>query len=109
VSADADTRLATRLANQVVRIGGIAGRGGLVLGDRDCSVQRRHHKLIDEVAAPSLGADLRQRIHDSDRAIRRVRYPNAGTVEFVVDDTTGEYFFLEVDARPRWSIRSPRW
>jgi len=77
-------------------------RGGdvLVLGDRDCSVQRRHQKLIEEAPAPTLGQDLRRRIHESARAIGRyLAYENAGTVEFVVDDVSSDYFFLEVNAR----------
>ena len=72
----------------------------LVLGDRDCSVQRRHQKLVEEAPAPTLNDELRKSLHDSARDIARsLGYRNAGTVEFVVDDATGEYFFLEVNAR----------
>lgn len=83
-----------------VQIIGLVNGDVLVLGDRDCSVQRRHQKLIEEAPAPTLTEQLRINLHDSARRIgQRLQYENAGTVEFVVDDVTGEYFFLEVNAR----------
>src|SRR5579863_5803340 len=72
----------------------------IALGERDCSAQRRNQKLIEETPAPGLSAELRQRLSDS--AIRlgqAVAYRSAGTVEFVFDTRTQEFYFLEVNTR----------
>src|SRR6202171_1904478 len=72
----------------------------IALGERDCSAQRRNQKLIEETPAPGLSAALRQRLVDS--AIRlgqAVNYQSAGTVEFVFDAHTQEFYFLEVNTR----------
>jgi acetyl-CoA carboxylase biotin carboxylase subunit len=69
------------------------------LGERDCSVQRRHQKVIEESPSPSVDPELRQRMGDSALAIaREAGYHNAGTVEFLLDKN-GNYFFIEVNAR----------
>ena len=77
------------------------GRGGVaVLGDRDCSVQRRNQKVVEEAPAPGLPADLRAGLAESARALAAaVAYRSAGTVEFLVDPASGEHFFLEVNTR----------
>jgi len=70
------------------------------LGDRDCSVQRRYQKLIEEAPAPLLGDDLRGRLHAAAVALgERLRYRGAGTVEFLVDPAHEAFYFLEVNAR----------
>jgi len=70
------------------------------LGDRDCSVQRRYQKLIEEAPAPGLGDDLRERLRAAAVALgERLRYRGAGTVEFLVDADRREFYFLEVNAR----------
>ncbi len=77
------------------------GRGGVVaLGDRDCSVQRRHQKVLEESPAPGLGDALRARLHaDAVRLAALVAYRSAGTIEFLLDADTGEAWFLEVNTR----------
>ncbi len=75
--------------------------GNLVhLWERDCSVQRRHQKVVEIAPAPNLPSDVRQKICDSALAIgRAVKYDNAGTVEFLVDADTNELYFIEVNPR----------
>jgi urea carboxylase len=77
------------------------GRGAiLVLGERDCSVQRRNQKVIEETPAPGLSERTRGRLFDAaTRMGRAVHYRSAGTVEFVLDAATEEFFFLEVNTR----------
>jgi len=76
-------------------------QGNLVhLHERDCSIQRRHQKIVEIAPAPSLEPAVRQAICDAAVLIgRHVRYENAGTVEFLVDAETGDYSFIEVNPR----------
>ena len=76
------------------------GLGGIVVvGDRDCSMQRRNQKLIEEAPAPGLSSDQRTRFHDAARAIcAEVQYRGAGTVEFLLA-ADGTISFLEVNTR----------
>jgi pyruvate carboxylase len=75
--------------------------GNLVhLWERDCSVQRRHQKVVEIAPAPNLPAEVRQKICDAAVAIgRAVGYDNAGTVEFLVDADTNDLYFIEVNPR----------
>ena len=77
------------------------GEGRVVsLGDRDCSLQRRHQKVLEEAPAPDLPAELREELHRSSRALcASLNYRSAGTVEFVYDSVRQEASFLEVNAR----------
>jgi len=70
------------------------------LGERDCSTQRRHQKLVEEAPSPSLSAATADRIRKSAvRLAAEVGYCNAGTVEFVVDADSEEFFFIEMNTR----------
>ncbi|MDA1017219.1 MAG: pyruvate carboxylase, partial [Planctomycetota bacterium] len=75
--------------------------GNLVhLFERDCSVQRRHQKVVEIAPAPNLVPEVRQALCDAALAIgREVNYENAGTVEFLVDADTNQFFFIEVNPR----------
>ncbi|HUU57359.1 MAG TPA: acetyl-CoA carboxylase biotin carboxylase subunit [bacterium] len=76
------------------------GRGHVIhLGERDCSIQRRHQKLIEESPAPALPKKTRERIHAAAVAAgKAVNYRSAGTVEFLVK-ADGSFYFIEVNAR----------
>ncbi len=70
-----------------------------VLGERECSIQRRHQKLIEESPSVAMNPDLRKRISDSLRvALKAIGYTNAGTVEFLMG-ADGNLYFIEVNAR----------
>ncbi|MBV8071128.1 MAG: acetyl-CoA carboxylase biotin carboxylase subunit [Acidobacteriaceae bacterium] len=70
-----------------------------ILGERECSIQRRHQKLIEESPSPSVSPKLRAKISNSLRAaIQSIGYTNAGTVEFLMDEKQNLYF-IEVNAR----------
>lgn len=72
----------------------------LVLGERDCSLQRRNQKVVEETPAPNLRPEVRRALHDTaQRLAQTVAYRSAGTVEFVVDAATQDFYFLEVNAR----------
>lgn len=72
----------------------------LHLYERDCSVQRRHQKVVEIAPAPNLDADVRQGLCDAAVKIgQSVGYSNAGTVEFLVDADTNQFFFIEVNPR----------
>jgi pyruvate carboxylase len=75
--------------------------GNLVhLYERDCSIQRRHQKVVEIAPAPSLKPELRDKLCAAALAIgRELRYENAGTVEFLVDADTSEFYFIEVNPR----------
>jgi acetyl-CoA/propionyl-CoA/long-chain acyl-CoA carboxylase, biotin carboxylase, biotin carboxyl carrier protein len=71
----------------------------LFLGERDCTIQRRHQKLIEETPSPAVGPELRARIGEiSAAAARAVGYRSAGTIEGLLS-TEGEWFFLEMNTR----------
>jgi urea carboxylase len=83
-----------------VQIFGDGSGGVLALGERDCSVQRRNQKIIEETPATNLTPQLRQALLDTAvRLSRAVNYQSAGTVEYIVDASTCEFYFLEVNTR----------
>ena len=70
------------------------------LGDRDCSLQRRHQKVVEECPAPNLPDGVRRRMHgDAEALLRQVDYRSAGTVEFLYDGERETAYFLEVNTR----------
>ncbi|MBV8829171.1 MAG: acetyl-CoA carboxylase biotin carboxylase subunit [Acidobacteriaceae bacterium] len=70
-----------------------------ILGERECSIQRRHQKLLEESPSPSVSNALRERISERLKvAMKAIGYTNAGTVEFLMDDR-GNLYFIEVNAR----------
>jgi len=70
------------------------------LGERECSIQRRHQKIIEESPSPRVDSKMRALMGDAAiKLAKKLKYESAGTVEFLVDDKTGEFWFLEVNTR----------
>src|SRR3990170_1496932 len=93
-------RFFPRVRHVEVQILGLADGRVVALGERDCSVQRRNQKLVEESPSPAVTPELRARMVEAAvRAGEAVGYRNAGTVEFLLDTETGEFVFLEMNTR----------
>jgi acetyl-CoA carboxylase biotin carboxylase subunit len=79
----------------------VDARGGVVhLGERDCSLQRRHQKILEEAPSPALSPSLRRDVTDAALGlVRAVDYRGAGTVEFVFDPAAARFYFIEMNTR----------
>ncbi len=83
-----------------IQILGDAFGNAVHLGERECSIQRRHQKIVEESPSPRVDAALREAMGEAAlRLARELHYQSAGTVEFLLDDDSGEFFFLEVNTR----------
>ena len=100
--ADAELYLERALVNPrhiEVQILGDAAGNIIHLGVRECSIQRRHQKLIEEAPAPNLSPEQQEALHSAAlTAARALGYRNAGTVEFILD-ADGNFYFIEMNAR----------
>ena len=83
-----------------VQIFGDGEGNAVVLGERDCSVQRRNQKVVEETPAPNLPEKTRRELHKAAlRLVQGVKYRSAGTVEFIYDAKEDKFYFLEVNTR----------
>ncbi|KQY23198.1 urea carboxylase [Cellulomonas sp. Root485] len=93
-------RFVSRARHLEVQVFGDGAGRVVSLGDRDCSLQRRNQKVVEEAPAPALPDEVRAMLHESARALTAsVSYRSAGTVEYVYDVDRGEASFLEVNTR----------
>ncbi|WP_233491172.1 biotin carboxylase N-terminal domain-containing protein [Blastococcus sp. TBT05-19] len=92
-------RLVERPRHIEVQVFGDRHGSTVALFERECSIQRRHQKVVEEAPSPAVGPELRARLQEAAvTAARAIDYLGAGTVEFLLDDS-GEFFFLEMNTR----------
>ena len=70
------------------------------LGERDCSIQRRLQKLVEETPSPAITPEIRQKMGEASvKAAKAVNYEGAGTIEYIFDRTSNEFYFMEMNTR----------
>jgi 3-methylcrotonyl-CoA carboxylase alpha subunit len=90
----------TRPRHVEVQVFGDAHGNAVHLFERDCSLQRRHQKVVEEAPAPGLPDKVRKHLGEAAvRAVKAIKYQNAGTIEFIMDSKTHEFFFMEMNTR----------
>lgn len=93
-------RCLRRARHVEVQIFGFGKAGAVHFFERDCSLQRRHQKVIEEAPAPGLGDAVRTRMTDAAlNLVKSIGYVGAGTIEYLYDPATEEFFFLEMNTR----------
>ena len=76
--------------------------------ERDCSVQRRHQKLIEETPSPVLNDEIRKNLFEKTvNMVSKIGYEGAGTVEFIYED--GKFYFLEMNTESKLNIQLQKW
>jgi 3-methylcrotonyl-CoA carboxylase alpha subunit len=93
-------RYLTKPRHVEVQVFGDSLGNAVYLHERDCSVQRRHQKVLEEAPAPGLSRQIRENLGmQAVNAAKAVKYVGAGTVEFIMDANTNEFFFMEMNTR----------
>lgn len=93
-------RFFERVRHIEVQVLGDGSGGAIVFDERDCSLQRRHQKLLEESPSPVVNEKLRKRLLDAaGKLTRGINYEGAGTIEFILDPTSGEFYFIEMNTR----------
>ncbi len=83
-----------------VQVFGDMHGNAVYLFERDCSLQRRHQKVVEEAPAPGLSDKVRKSLGEAAvKAVKALKYTNAGTIEFIMDATTNEFYFMEMNTR----------
>lgn len=83
-----------------VQVFGDSHGNAVHLYERDCSLQRRHQKVVEEAPAPDLKPEVRAKLGDAAvKAVKALKYENAGTIEFIMDSKTQDFFFMEMNTR----------
>lgn len=89
----------TRIRHIEIQVVG-DGTNVLHFGERDCSIQRRNQKLVEESPSPALTTELRARFGEAAlRICKHVGYTSAGTIEFILDEASGNFYFMEMNTR----------
>jgi acetyl-CoA carboxylase biotin carboxylase subunit len=93
-------RFFSRVRHIEIQVFGDRHGNAIHLWERDCSIQRRHQKLVEEAPSPVLDASVRKQMAEAATAlIRNIKYEGAGTIEFIFDMDSGRWFFIEMNTR----------
>jgi acetyl-CoA carboxylase, biotin carboxylase subunit len=93
-------RFFSRVRHIEIQVFGDSHGNAIHLWERDCSIQRRHQKLVEEAPSPVLDVSVRKQMAEAATAlIRNIKYEGAGTIEFIFDMDSGRWFFIEMNTR----------